>query len=445
MNSSMKQIFGTDGVRGIVNKELTPKLALELCMSLGTFIDGGGVAIGRDTRISGEMFKNAAISGLLATGCKVVDLGIAPTPAINYYVRDEMDAGVIITASHNPREYNGLKFVARDGIGFSREEERKIENIYNKKNFRNAKWDGTGALSTNDGIQRYKDGIKKLVNVERIRQRNFKVVVDTGCGAGGIVTPSLLRELGCTVITLNAQLDGTFPKRPPEPTGEVLGDLITLVKRSGADLGVAHDGDADRVVFVDEKGSFVSEDVLLAICAKDALQDRGGIVVTPVSSSLCVKDVVEQCGGDLVWTPIGSIHVARKMIEVEAVFGGEGNGGLIFPKHQYCRDGAMAVAKILEMICEKRMSQLVEETPCYYNVKRKVKVTDKEGVMERVLSQLKNNIDATDGVKIWHEDGWVLIRASGTEPIIRIYAESKSKKRVNELAQDGIKLIKQVS
>ncbi len=441
----MEQIFGTDGVRGIVNRELTPKLVLELCMSLGTFIDGGTVAIGRDTRISGEMFKNAAISGLLSTGCKVVDVGIAPTPAINYYVRDEMDAGIIITASHNPREYNGLKLVAGDGIGFSRYEERKVEKIYAGKNFRNAEWDGTGALSTDDAIQRYKDGIKKLVNVERISKRNFKVVVDTGCGAGGIVTPSLLRELGCTVITLNAQLDGTFPKRPPEPTSEVLGDLITLVKRSGADLGVAHDGDADRVVFVDENGSFVNEDVLLAICAKDALKNKGGVFVTPVSSSLCVKDVVEQCDGELVWTPIGSIHVARKMMELGAVFGGEGNGGLIFPKHQYSRDGAMAVAKILEMICEKKMSELVEEIPSYYNVKKKVKVIDKNGLMKRVLGKLKSNVDTTDGVKIWYDDGWVLIRASGTEPIIRIYAESKSKERANELAKDGINLIKQVS
>lgn len=441
----MKPIFGTDGVRGIVNDELTPKLALELCMSLGTFIDGGTVAIGMDTRISGEMFKNAAISGLLATGCRVVDVGIAPTPAINYYVRDETDAGIIITASHNPREYNGLKFVAGDGIGLSKEAERKIEQIYTEKKFRQVEWDGTGALSTDDAIQRYKEGIKKLVNVEKIQKRNFKVVVDTGCGAGGVVTPSLLRELGGTVITLNAQLDGTFPKRPPEPTGEVLGDLIALVQRSGADLGVAHDGDADRVVLVDENGSFVNEDMLLAICAKDALQEGGGVVVTPVSSSLCVKDVVEQYGGELVWTLIGSTHVARKMIELGAVFGGEGNGGLIFPRHQYCRDGAMAVAKILEMICEKKMSQLVDEIPRYYNVKKKVKVIDKEGVMEKVLGKLKCNIDTTDGVKIWYDDGWVLIRASGTEPIIRIYAESKSKERVNELAQESIRLIKQVS
>ena len=441
----MKSIFGTDGVRGIVNEELTPKLAQDLCMSLGTFLSGGTVAIGRDTRISGEMFKNAAISGLLATGCKVIDVGIAPTPAIHYYVRDATDAGVIITASHNPREYNGLKFVAGDGIGFSREAERKVEQIYAEKKFRHVEWDETGALATDDVIQRYKDGIKKLVNVEKIRKMNFKVVVDTGCGAGGVVTPSLLRELGCTVITLNAQLDGTFPKRPPEPTGEVLGDLTALVQRSGADLGVAHDGDADRVVFVDEHGSFVNEDVLLAICAKDALQERKGVVVTPVSSSLCVKDIVEQYDGELVWTPIGSILVARKMTELGAVFGGEGNGGLIFPKHQYCRDGAMAVAKILEMLCEKKMSQLVDEIPRYYDVKEKVKVLDKEGVMEKVLGVVKGNVDITDGVKIWHDDGWVLIRASGTEPIIRINAESESEERANELAQDSIKLIKQVS
>ncbi len=440
-----KPIFGTNGIRGIANKELTPDVAMRLCLSLGTLIDEKSiVAVGRDTRISGEMLKNAAVSGLQSTGCSVIDLGVAPSPVIQCYVRDFADAGVIITASHNPREYNGLKFVDGDGTEFSRDAEKEVERAHELGEFRRAEWKNIGKLSTDDAISGYKEGVKKLVDVNKIRGEKFKVVIDPGCGAGCVVTPSLLRELGCTVIELNAQPDGMFSGRTPEPTEDALGDLISLVKKTGADLGVAQDGDADRAVFVDENGVFVSEEVLLAIFAKHAITGKEkGIVVTPVSSSQCVVDVVEQNGGTIVWTPVGSIHVARMMIETGAVFGGEGNGGLIFPEHLQGRDGTMAAAKILEMLSTgKTLSQLAGEIPRYYNIKKKIAVPDRDDVMKEVKKIAKGNVDATDGVKIWYDDGWVLIRASGTEPIIRVFAESKTMERAGELMQEGVELVK---
>lgn len=442
---SWKPTFGTNGVRGIANEELTPEIALKLCLSLG-MLYGGDIAIGRDTRVSGEMLKNAAVSGLLATGNKITDLGVAPSSAIQYYVKHNADAGVIVTASHNPKEYNGLKFIDDAGMEFSRDGEKEVEKVYNKGEFKRVKWSKTGELTTANAIQDYKEGIKKRVDVENIRGKKFKVVVDPGNGAGCGVTSSLLRELGCEVIEINAEPDGTFPGRPPEPTADVLGELMATVKKSGADFGVAHDGDADRAVFVDERGKFVSEDVLLAIFAKSVLERKKGIIVTPVSSSSCVADVVEREGGKILWTPVGSIHVARKMLELDAVFGGEGNGGLIFPEHQYCRDGGVAAAKMLEMLCAgKTLSQLADETPRYYHIKEKLRVGNKNDVMQKVKSAAKGKVDTTDGVKLWHDDGWVLVRASGTEPVIRVFAESKSQKRAKELLQEGVGLVKRAS
>ncbi len=435
------RLFGTNGVRGVVNQDLTPELALRLTMSLGTFMRGA-VALGRDTRISGNMLSNAATAGLLATGCKVIDVGIAPTPTIQYFVRDNAGAGVVITASHNPREYNGLKFIAGDGTEFGSDAELAVEDIYFKGDFNLASWRETGELSHVDIIPAYIDGIIRRVNSERIKERKFNVAIDTGCGAGSVVTPFMLSKMGCTVTTLNAQLDGTFPSREPEPTEDVLTELAGAVVSLGADLGVAHDGDADRAVFVDERGDFVNEDVLLAIIVKHVLSKKTGVVVTPVSSSQRIVDVAKESNSNVVWTPVGSIYVARMMKKLNAVIGGEGNGGIIFPEHQYCRDGAMTAAKILEIMAEKdkKLSELADEIPKYFMSKTKVKCEDRDSIMHTILSSVSGNIDTTDGAKIWYDDGWLLIRPSGTEPIIRIFAEARTEHRVNELLQMGLDL-----
>jgi len=441
-------LFGTNGVRGIANEYLNPELAVNLARSLGTYMGSKGtVAIGCDTRISGQMLKSAAIAGALSTGLNVIDVGIVPTPSIQYYVRDYADAGIVITASHNPREYNGIKFIAGDGSEFPRDGEKEIEKIYYSGKYALVSWEKTGNFKTDPGVNEYY--LKNVINsvdAEIIRSRRFKVVIDTGCGAGSLTLPFLLSELGCQVLTLGAQPDGTFPWRNPEPTPEALTELSKLVKMTGADMGAAHDGDADRIVFMDENGEFINEEILLAMMAKYMLENEKGPIVTPVSSSQRMADVAKDAGVELYWTAVGSINVARKMMEVNAVFGGEGNGGLIFPKHQYCRDGAVACAKILEILAGgKKLSELAKSVPEYFNAKTKVPSEDTQATMERVkleASELGLKIDTFDGIKIRYEDGWVLIRPSGTEPIIRIFAEAKKQERAEELMQEGVNMVR---
>ena len=440
-------LFGTNGVRGIANEYLNPELAVNLARSLGTYMGSKGtVAIGCDTRISGQMLKSAAIAGALSTGLNVIDVGIVPTPSIQYYVRDYADAGIVITASHNPREYNGIKFIAGDGSEFPRDGEKEIEKIYYSGKYALVSWEKTGSFKTDPGVNEYY--LKNVINsvdAEIIRSRRFKVVIDTGCGAGSLTLPFLLSELGCQVLTLGAQPDGTFPWRNPEPTPEALTELSKLVKMTGSDMGAAHDGDADRIVFMDENGEFINEEILLAMMAKYMLENEKGPIVTPVSSSQRMADVAKDAGVELYWTAVGSINVARKMMEVNAVFGGEGNGGLIFPKHQYCRDGAVACAKILEILAGgKKLSELAKSVPEYFNAKTKVPSEDTQATMERVkleASELGLKIDTLDGIKILYEDGWVLIRPSGTEPIIRIFAEAKKQDRAEELMREGVNMV----
>ncbi len=406
----------------------------------------GTVAIGCDTRISGRMLKSAAIAGALSTGLNVIDVGIVPTPSILYYVRDFADAGIIVTASHNPREYNGIKFIAGDGSEFSRDAEKDIEKIYSSGKYSIVSWEKTGSFRIDPGVNEYYvKNIIKSVNAEAIRGRRLKVVTDTGCGAGSLTLPFLLRELGCQILTLEAQPDGTFPWRNPEPLPEALTELTKLVKMTGADLGAAHDGDADRVVFVDENGEFINDEVLLAMMAKYIVEHEKGPIVTPVSSSQRMADVAKDAGVELYWTAVGSINVARKMMEVNAVFGGEGNGGLIFPKHQYCRDGAMGCAKVLEILADgEKLSELAKSVPQYFNEKTKVPAKNTHTTMEIIKNEasgLGQKLDTTDGVKIWYEDGWVLIRPSGTEPIFRIFAEAKNQERAEELLQEGLNMV----
>ncbi len=368
-------LFGTNGVRGIANEYIVPELAVNLARCLGTYMGSKGtVTIGCDTRISGQMLKSTAIAGALSTGLNVIDVGIVPTPSILYYVRDFADDGIIVTASHNPREYNGIKFIAGDGSEFSRDAEKDIEKIYSSGKYSIVSWEKTGSFRIDPGANDYYiRNIINSVNAEAIRGRRLKVVTNTGCGAGSLTLSFLLRELGCQILTLEAQPDGTFPWRNPEPLPEALTELTKLVKMTGADLGAAHDGDADRVVFVDENGEFINDEVLLAMMAKYIIEHEKGPIVTPVSSSQRMADVAKDAGVELYWTAVGSINVARKMMEINAVFGGEGNGGLIFPKHQYCRDGAMGCAKVLEILTGgEKLSELAKSVPQYFNEKTKV-------------------------------------------------------------------------
>jgi phosphomannomutase/phosphoglucomutase len=438
-------LIGTNGVRGIANVELTTEMAMNLAKGFGTFRPGT-IAVGRDTRESGDMIKGAVIAGLLSTGCKVVDLGIAPIPAVqNYVKRCGMGGGIMVTASHNPTEYNGIKGISKDGTEYSHEDEAFVEKLYYSHDFARAQWSQTGGLSYADPKPLYIDGIVATVDAEAVKNKKFKVVADPGCGAASLTTPFLLRKLGCKVVTLNAQVDGTFPGRNPEPTGNEINDLKAAVVSAGADLGVAHDCDADRAVFVDEKGRFVNEDVLLAIMTEHILKKSpGATIVTPVSSSSLIHDIADKYDAKVIWTQVGSIYVARTMMATKAVFGGEGNGGLIFPKFQYCRDGGMSAASMLEMLAHtgKKLSEIIDSMPAYHSVKDKIKCKDKEAVIMQIEAHTKGEkVDATDGLKVYRPEGWVLIRMSGTEPIVRVFAESRTAAGAQKLADYGVGLV----
>jgi phosphomannomutase/phosphoglucomutase len=455
----MGKLFGTNGIRGIVNKDMNTDLALGIGTAWGTLlkrtIQKPKVAIGTDARLSNDMLKNAISAGLLATGCDVTDVGVVPTPTLQYAVREKgFDSGVIITASHNPPHFNGIKGVAADGTEFTKDVEDEIEKIYFEKKFTLCDWRNVGKVTFwNGSIDLYINGILKAVDVNLIKSKKFHVVLDCGNGAGGLVAPILLEKLGCKTTYLFCEPDGTFPGHNSEPLPENLTVLIKTVPEVNADLGAVQDGDADRAIFVDEKGTYIWGDKTLALGAKYATKENGGTTVTPVTTSSCFDDVVINNKGKIIHTAVGSPIVARVMIKEKAVFGGEENGGLIFPEMQYCRDSAMSIAKILEIMAKenKKLSQLIDEIPKYEVHKTKMSCPDdkKEIVMKTLAKQTKKDknvkkIDETDGLKLYLKDGWVLMRPSGTEPIFRVYAESKDKAKAEEIALNYKKITEEL-
>ena len=445
----MKRLFGTFGVRRIANQELTPEFASKLAAAYGSLIKGT-VAVGGDPRTSTEMIKHSVIAGLLSVGCKVVDLGILPTPAVQYAVRNYYDGGVMITASHNPPKYNGLKFVDSDGIGIHDEMEEKIEDMFFDENPDRVSWNEIGEVFKNKGIiEEYIENVFNLVDSEVIKGANLKVIVDCGSGAACFTTPYLLRKLGCEVTTMNCQPDGFFPGRNPEPTSENLEELKEVVKSTNADLGIAHDGDADRTICIDEKGDFVFGDKTFALVEKDMLiENGGGIIVTTVATSAAIYDIAEKYGGEVIATRVGDLLVARELKNRNGLFGGEENGGLIFPDFVYGRDAALSTAKIVEIMAKanKPLSELIEELPKYCSSKLKVECPDelKTNVMERIVEATCDyEVDTKDGVKILTDEGWVIIRPSGTEPIFRCFAEAENEEDAKKMAEWGISLVKE--
>jgi len=436
-----EKLFGTNGVRGVVNEDMTADLALQVGKAMGRYMRGQ-VVIATDTRVSAEMIRSAVSAGLMAVGCKVLDLGVIPTPALQYFVKthDYVSGGVMITASHNPPQFNGIKCIASDGTEMHKYGEEKIEALYRQVIPANP-WNTIGSIEKVIGAaDSYINAVISNVDSNEIRHAGLKVVLDCANGAACRTTPLLLQKLGVVAITLNADPQGEFPGHPSEPTEDNLQDLMTLTKFVKADLGIAHDGDADRTVFVSQKGKYISGDKSLALISKNELSEKkGGVIVTPVSSSSMVEDVVKEAGGTVIYTAVGSPIVARKMMEVKAIFGGEENGGLIFPEHQFCRDGAMTIAKMLECVVKYGpLHKQVDALPVYYVNKRKVPCPDDK--KETLLAMMKalyneNKIDATDGLKIFFDDGWILARPSGTEPIFRIFSESKDENVAIERGQ----------
>ncbi len=448
----VRRLFGTDGVRGIVNKTLTAEMALRLGYAIGTYLGPGKrILLCTDARYGGEMISRAVIAGLTSAGVKVYEGGLAPTPACQLAVRDfGFDGGVMITASHNPPEYNGIKFIASDGIEAPREVEEEIESIYFESRFRPSSWMHLSHMTERFPlvVEHYVKSVASRVDKDRIKMKGFKVVVDPANNVGSLTTPRILRELGVKVLTVNADLH-PLPYREPEPTPKSLKETAEIVKVIGANLGVGHDGDADRAVFIDEKGSIVLGDrsaIILAKYIKDRDPDLPKRVVTAVSSGIIVEEVLKPFGIEVVWTRVGSPVISRVIQKMGgAICGFEENGSFIYPKHQLVRDGAMTTALMLELLAVegKPLSALIDELPKYYTIKTKVPMTreNAEKFVEEVKELYKGYRQITiDGVKVIGDDFWVLVRPSGTEPIARIMLEAKSEEKAKEILNEVMKI-----
>lgn len=425
------KLFGSSGIRGIVNKEVTPELALQVGFVLGS--RKKTAVIGRDPRVSAPMIEHALVAGLTAAGCDVTKVGMVTTPTLAYAAR-KYECGVMVTASHNPSEYVGIKLWNPDGMAFDSAQQEEIEEAIEKKDFSLAPWNLIGKIAEDENaIRDHMHMIEELVGDSKLR-----VVLDCGCGAGSTISPYLLQELGCQIITLNSQPDGHFPARNPEPIEQNLSLLKKAVVEFGADLGLAHDGDADRMMAVDEKGNFVSGDELLAIFGRFECENEKGSVVVPVDTSMMVDDYLE--GSEIIRTRVGDVYVAEGIKQYGAIYGGEPSGSWIFPRISYCPDGIYAAAKLVEIVGEKKLSELRAELPVY-NTKRGALPCPNEKkaeFMKKVKAKLEplGKVLDIDGIRVELEDGWVLVRPSGTEAKVRITAEArKNVDRVYEMAE----------
>jgi phosphoglucosamine mutase len=432
-------MFGTSGIRGRVGDEVTAALALSVGRAVGSDVGSGSGAravIGRDPRDSGRLLADAVSAGLRECGVDVVDLGPAATPTVARGVgwRDA-DVGVSITASHNPPEDNGLKLWSPSGQAFDEARRERIAGLVETADYGLRPWDDLGSESTWDGAT----GAHAAVLVEAIdvgdRLSDLSVVVDVGNGAGG-VTADALHELGCDVETLNAQPDGRFPGRPSEPTAETLESLCRHVGATDADLGIAHDGDADRAMAVDGDGEFVPGDLLLALFGR-AAAGPGDRVAAPVNTSLAVDDALAAVGAEVTRTRVGDVYVAERATERDVVFGGEPSGAWIWPDETLCPDGPLAACKLVELVAREGPLAAQLETIDGYPIRREsVEVEEKRALLDRVATDVDaeyDDVSTADGVRVDRGDGWFLIRASGTQPLVRLTAEARDPDRADEL------------
>lgn len=444
---TIQRLFGTNGIRGIAITTIDSDFAFSIGSSVATLFDRRPMLIGRDGRTSSPMLTEGAIAGMLAQGNDVYDCGMTTTPGLQFLVKQSSGkAGLMVTASHNPPEYNGFKVIDTDGIEIARDKELKVERSFASKLM---------VSRRNPGHRTYPPAPVEtyLVNLQRFvskmaTPKRLTVVVDVGNGVAALTTPELLRRMGCRVVTINDNIDGTFPGRLSEPRPENLGPLSTVVRQEGAVLGVAHDGDGDRAIFVDEKGSIYSGDKSLTLIEDEVLRkEPGAKIVTPVNTSMSAAEVAQKRSGKLILTPVGSINVARTMIREKATLGGEENGGIFYAPHQPVRDGAMATVLILNSILDNGLplSKLMARLPSYFMTKEKRACSDKKkkDVMLKLRRKLGRMVTNTmDGVRVDLKNrGWFLARASGTEPLIRIYFEGKSEPDVRHLMDEFLPLI----
>lgn len=426
------------GVRGVIGQSLTPVLLTRFAQAFGTHTGSGTIVVGRDPRTSGEMVKHAVIAGILSSGGRVVDIGVCPVPTVQLQVRRrKANGGIAITASHNPAEWNALKFIGSNGLFLDAGQARELLDIYHQGEYTKVGSEEIRSVEEVEGateahIKAILDALGPLPQGKRLR-----VVLDSCNGAGSIVGPKLLEALGAEVIAINVTPDGSFP-RPAEPLPENLGDLCDAVKKHNADVGFAQDMDADRLAIVNEKGIPIGEDYTLVLAALYVLGHEPGPIVANLSTTSALEDVAKKFDCPLFLTKIGEVNVTDKMQQQHAVIGGEGNGGVIYPRINFARDSLVGMALVLHLLAEsgKTVSQLMDQFPRYTVVKENmVCPSDKIPAVLRMLRQEYGDfpLDTRDGVKVTLPEGWFLVRGSNTEPIIRIVAESRSDVQAREI------------
>ena len=438
-----KKLFGTSGIRGLIGSEVTCELALNVGKSLAYYLGNKGtVVIGYDTRTTNQMLDQAICAGLLESGVDVVKIGMVPTPLVGYATEKlDADAGIMLTASHNPSQYNGIKLWNKNGMAYTQAQERKIEEIYANRDYISVSWENVGKLSVNEEIKgQYIDDLVDMVDIKE----GLKVVIDCASGAGSEISPLVFRKAGCEVTTLNSQPDGFFPGRNPEPNAENLQTLMKTVVAIGADLGIAHDGDADRMITVDENGNISPFDSLLALISKQF----DGDIVTTVDAGLCMDESVK---GEVLRTPVGDVNVAEVIIERDAAFGGEPSGTWLHPDFCMCPDGILSGLRMAEIVSrDGKLSELLAQIPQYPNIREKITCSKeaKVKVMENMEDLLKDafddivDVNSLDGVRLtFSDDSWVLVRPSGTEDYIRITLESRDSQRAEEIRDICVKII----
>ncbi len=435
----MALMVGVSGIRGIVGQTLTPTVATEFAQAYGTLLGGGRVVLARDSRPSGQMFASAAVAGLIATGCQVTDLGLVMTPTVGRAIRDGGYAGgMIITASHNPDEWNGLKFLDDIGVAPDPARARAIADIRSTREFHHITTDFAPLTVDSESGQRHVAAVRAGCEVDLAPLRGMRVVLDSINGAGCEHTPLLLNAFGCQLEHLNGDPTGLFAHKP-EPTRDNLTDLCRAVRDSGAAIGFAQDPDADRLAIVDEQGQYIGEEYTLVLAAQFVLARRPGPVAANLSTSRMIDDVAARYDTRVVRAPVGESNVAHSMIANKCVLGGEGNGGVIDPRVCYVRDSLSAISLVLQLLATtgKTISELVADLPHYVQVKQKHEMArDRiDEAVEAVAAKFaERNPNTADGVRVDFEQGWVHLRASNTEPIVRIIAEAEDESAALELA-----------
>lgn len=439
------------GVRGIFGKSLTTDLAIDFGRAFGTLLKKRkrtpAVLVGRDTRRSGQELKEAFFKGLTDIGCRIIDIEIAPTPTVILMTKLlHVDGGCVITASHNPAQWNGLKFIDRSGFFLDSKNMEELYSIYFKKNFNLAKNSKENIKKDFSGIDRHIKRILETIDAEKIKKKQFSVAIDCCNGAGSVITEKFLEKLGCNVSTMNIAPDGKFPHEP-EPRPENIKEICAFLKKCHHDIGFVQDPDADRLAVVSERADALSEEDTLALAISPVLKKKKGSVVINLSTSKRTEDIASRLGAAVYRAKVGEVNVSQKMKEARAIIGGEGNGGVIFPKINFCRDSFVAMALILQYMAEENspVSILASRIPPYFMIKDKFRFPTEKSrqLMNKFKRRFKKGKkDFSDGFRYEEKDFWFHIRPSNTEPVIRVVVEASNKKLADRIYKDIEKLIK---